>query len=193
MVSLERDAALVVIDVQKGMDDPVWGRRNNPRAETNMARLLESWRGAGLPVYHVRHHSRNPQSPLQAGTPAVEIKDEVRPLPGEPVITKNVNNAFVGTDLEAHLRSRGVHTVVITGLTTNHCVDTTARMAGDLGFETYVVSDATATHDRVGPDGALHRAEEIQTITLASLHGEFAEIVTTQDVLERLVGAEAAS
>jgi nicotinamidase-related amidase len=190
-VSLDRDAALLVIDVQKGLDEPVWGRRNNPEAEANIARLLESWRGAGSAVYHVRHYSRNPHSPLREGTPGVEIKDEVRPLPGEPVITKSVNSSFIGTDLEERLRSQGIGTLVITGLTTNHCVETTARMAGNLGFETYLVSDATATFDREGPDGTLHRAEEIQAMTLANLHGEFAEIVTTPEVLERLAGARA--
>lgn len=90
------------------------------------------------------------------------------------MITKSVNSSFIGAALEGWLRGRRIHTLVVTGLTTNHCVETTARMVGNLGFDSYLVSDATATFDRMGPDGTPHRAEEIQAVTLANLHGEFA-------------------
>jgi nicotinamidase-related amidase len=95
------------------------------------------------------------------------------------VIEKRVNSAFIGTSLETDLRRAGCRGLVIVGLTTNHCVSTTARMAGNLGFATWVVSDATATFDRVGPDGALHPAEQIHAIALSDLHGEFATVVDT--------------
>jgi nicotinamidase-related amidase len=99
------------------------------------------------------------------------------------VIEKRVNSCFIGTTLEADLRNRGFDALVIAGLTTNHCVSTTARMAGNLGFTTWVVSDATAAFDRLGPDGAHHEAEQIHAIALADLHGEFATVVDTRTVV----------
>jgi len=186
MISFTHNAALLLIDVQKGFDDPVWGRRNNPDAETNMATLLQAWRQTGRPIIHIQHCSRNPHAPLHISSPGNEIKDLVRPQGKEPVLQKQVNSAFIGTDLEERLRRAGITTLVITGLTTNHCVETTTRMAGNLEFDAYFVSDATATFDRMGPDGVLHSAEEIQVITLTNLHQEFATIVTTSDVLRYL-------
>ncbi|GAC1466022.1 MAG: cysteine hydrolase family protein [Chloroflexota bacterium] len=179
-------AALIIIDVQQGFDDPVWGRRNNPEAEANIARLLGAWRHTGYPFIHVKHDSRNARSPLHPDAPGNQIKEIVRPREDELLIRKSVNSAFIGTDLERRLRDAGVDTLVLTGLTTNHCVETTARMAGNLGFNTYVVSDATATFDRTGPDGQWHSADDIQAMTLSNLHGEFATIVTTDLVLQHL-------
>ncbi len=123
---------------------------------------------------------------MRVDSPGSEIKEIVLPHSGEPVIQKRVNSAFLGTDLEERLRREGITTLLIVGLTTNHCVETTTRMAGNLGFLTYLVSDATATFDRKGPDGVLHTAEEIQAMTLTNLHKEFATIVTTDDVLQNL-------
>lgn len=179
------NAALILIDIQKGFDEPVWGRRNNLDAETNMATLLHTWRQTSRPIFHIQHCSRNSQSPLYAGAPGHAIKDIVCPQDEEPVIQKQVNSAFIGTDLEERLRREGITTLVIVGLTTNHCVETTTRMAGNLGFDTYLVSDATATFDRKGPDGVLHTAEEIQAMTVSNLHQEFATIVTTDEVIRR--------
>jgi nicotinamidase-related amidase len=177
--------ALLIIDVQQGFDDPFWGRRNNLDAEANIARILAAWRARGWPVIHVQHHSRHPDSPLAPRNAwGSALKPEVQPRPGEPVITKHVNSAFIGTSLESLLRDRGVTTLVITGLTTNHCVETTTRMAGNLGFNTYLVGDGTATFDRVGPDGVRYRAEDIQAVSLASLHGEFAQVITTEEALQ---------
>lgn len=186
MIPFPQNAALILIDIQKGLDDPQWGRRNNPEAETNIADLLHAWRQPGRPLFHVQHLSQDAHSPLRAGSPGSEIKEVVLPQAGEPVIQKRVNSAFIGTDLEERLRRAGITTLIITGLTTNHCVETTTRMAGNLGFLTYFVSDATATFDRQGPDGVLHPAEDIQAMTLANLHQEFATIVTTADVLQNL-------
>ncbi len=182
-------AALRVIDVQKGFDDPHWGVRNNPDAEENIARLLAAWRDSGRPVVHVQHFSRSETSPLRPDRPGCAIKDIVRPQGDEPVVRKHVNSAFIGTDLEAYLRTRGYETLVITGLTTNHCVSTTARMAGNLGFCTFVVADATAAFDRRGHDGRLFSAEEVHAVSLANLHEEFAEVKRTEEVLT-LAGTE---
>ncbi len=182
---IAKEAALIIVDVQEAFDEPRWGRRNNPEAEANVARLLHAWREAGRPIVHVRHLNLTPGSSFHPDEPGSRIKALVRPAEGEPVIEKTVNSAFIGTDLEERLRRQGVTSVVITGLTTNHCVETTARMAGNLGFDTIFVSDATATFDRVGPDGVRHAAEDIQAMTLSNLNGEFATIVTTDDLLRR--------
>ena len=148
-----------------------------------MARLLWEWRKKNRPIYHVQHMSTNPRSPLRPNHDGNAIKKEVAPLQGEPVIQKTVNSAFIGTDLQALLRENGVDSVVIVGLTTNHCVETTARMAGNLGFDTYVVEDATATFDRTGHDGTHYPAETIHAMSLSNLNGEFATIVKTGQLL----------
>jgi nicotinamidase-related amidase len=178
--------ALILIDIQQGMDDPYWGPRNNPDAEANAARLLAAWRDASLPVVHVHHRSVRPQSPLYPGKPGVEVKPEVAPIDGEPVFTKTVNSAFIGTNLQAWLEGQGIDRVVIAGLTTNHCVDTSTRMAGNLGFNPILISDACATNDRVGPDGHHWDAETIHQISLTNLHDEFATIMTTNEVIENI-------
>ncbi|MDF9798060.1 nicotinamidase-related amidase [Catalinimonas alkaloidigena] len=180
--------ALLLIDIQKGMDDIAYwgGHRNNPEAEKNAARLLQFWREHALPVFHVRHNSTNPESRLAKGKPGNEIKDIVRPLESETVIEKSVNSAFIGTELQPRLDKLSIKKLVITGLTTNHCVSTTTRMAGNLGYETYLVSDATATFDRLGMDGKKYSAEIMHATELASLEGEFARVLTTEQLLQLL-------
>jgi len=188
MLELPDSAALLVIDMQQGFDDPYWGRRNNPSLETNLGELLVSWRKARRPIIHVKHMSQEAQSPLRPGQPGNDFKPEGVPRADEPVLEKTVNSGFIGTALEADLRARGLDTLVLTGLTTNHCVSTTARMAGNLGFKTYVVSDATATFDRVGPDGVAYTAEQIHAIALSDLHREFATVVDAATVIAALRG-----
>jgi nicotinamidase-related amidase len=183
---LPRDAVLLIVDVQKGMDRYAQQyNRNNPDLERNIARLQSAWRKSGRPIIHVQHLSKEPNSPLRPGQPGVEIKDEVRPLPGEPVVQKSVSSAFIGTTLEADLRRRGLTTLIVVGMQTNMCVSTTARMAGNLGFTTYVVSDATATFDNTGPNGQRYASELLHDVALADLNGEFSTVVDTKTVLAR--------
>ncbi|MEO5816270.1 MAG: cysteine hydrolase family protein [Gemmatimonadaceae bacterium] len=182
-MSLPSGAALLLIDVQQGLDEPRWGARNNPEAERRIADLLAAWRAAKRPVIHVQHLSTEPDSPLRPDRPGYAFKVEATPIDGEPVFQKNVNSAFIGTDLETHLRDRGIDSLVIAGITTDHCVSSTTRMAGNLGFSVTVVEDATATFDRVGPDGTHYTADLMHRAALASLHGEFATVRATRDIL----------
>lgn len=183
MTGKEQNTALIIIDVQDGLDDPRLGKRNNPDAEANMARLLAQWRQLNWPIFHIQHMSTESDSPLRPELPGNAIKSIVAPQGQEPVIRKQVNNAFVGADLEARLRQAGVAAVVIIGLTTDHCVSTTVRMADDLGYATTVVADATAAHERHSYNGRHYPAETVHELALANLYQEFATVMTTDQVL----------
>lgn len=178
--------ALLVIDVQKGFDDPSWGKRNNPEAESNIGSLISLWRRRGLPVIHVRHRSVEPDSPLRSDRPGHQYKEQARPLAEESQFSKSVNSAFIGTGLEEHLKEEGISSVVIVGLTTDHCISTSTRMAANLGFVVTLISDATATFDRQGHDGVFYSADEIHRVNLVSLNGEFCRVRTTQEILREL-------
>ena len=189
MVSLDPDrTALIVVDVQRAFDQ--WEargqRRNNPQAIERIGDLIGEFRRAKAALFHIRHRSANAESPFSPSDMGYQVKDEAREQDDEPVIVKEVNSAFIGTDLEQRLRTAGIHTIVICGVTTNHCVETTTRMAGNLGFDARLVSDATWTFDRVGPDGRLHRAEDIQAMTESNVSDEFAQVVLTRDVVDGL-------
>lgn len=185
------DTALLLIDVQQGVDVLThWGgptgRRNNPHAEDTMARLLAASRSAGKTVAFTRHDSRESASPLKFGLATGAQKLGFEPRVGEIVVSKDVNSGFVGTSLEVELRRAGVNRLVIAGFFTNMCVETTTRMAGNLGFDTYLVHDGCATTNRVGPDGVDHDPELVHQMTVANLHGEFCTAITGADAL-RLV------
>jgi uncharacterized isochorismatase family protein HVO_2328 len=178
-------SALLLIDIQQGFQGAAWwgSTRNNPQAEAVCARLLQHWRACGLLVIHVRHASLNPQSPLHPAAPGFAFVTDVAPLPGEVIITKHVNSAFIGTDLQARLDAAGVRNLVIAGISTDHCVSTTTRMAANLGYAVRLVSDGCATFARTGYDGASFDADIIHRTALASLHGEFAEVLESAALL----------
>lgn len=187
---MTRKTGLIIIDVQQGFDDvSYWGVRNNPLAEQNMHEILGAFRSAGLPILHVRHDSISENSPLHPSNQGNRIKPEVAPLEGEPIYPKTVNSAFIGTNLEADIRAAGIERLVIIGLTTNHCVSTTTRMAGNFGFDTAIVSDATATFERMGIDGKMRPAEEVHASALSDLNEEFARVIDTRTVLGELQSA----
>ncbi len=178
--------ALIVIDVQKAIDDPKWGPRNNPEAEQVIARLLAAWRSAGAAIWHVRHDSAEPGSPYRPDLPSNAFKDEAAPLPDEPVIAKRTNSAFIGTDLEARLRAAGHRRLVMCGTLTHNSFEATVRNAGNLGFETYVVSDACWSVDKTDLRGKTFPAEDVHHLSLAHMHGEFAEVIDSTAALALL-------
>ena len=163
-----------------------WGTRNNLEAEQNMESLLKIWRNKKYPVIHIQHLSDNIHSIMHPNNEGSEFKDIVKPIEGEVVIQKKVNSAFIGTNLEEYLHTNGIGKVVIVGLTTPHCVSTTTRVSGNLGFDTYLISDATAAFGMKGPNDIYYSAEEIHAISLATLHEEFATILTTKEMMETM-------
>jgi nicotinamidase-related amidase len=190
-MELHDRAALISIDVQQGFDDPSWGPRNNPRMEANALQLLAAWRRSGRPLVIVRHDSLSPTSPLRPGQPGNALKPGFEPLAGEPLLTKTVNSAFIGTDLEARLHAAGVRQVVLFGIATDMCVSTTARMAANLGFELVVVGDACHTWAQRAPDGTLFDADTMHRVHLATLATEFGRVVDTEEVLRALAARAA--
>jgi nicotinamidase-related amidase len=180
---IDRETALLLIDVQEGFKDPKWGRRNNPCAEANIAQLLDTWRVSGRPIIHVQHVSQEHASVFAPDSPGIALQEFARPANGELLIQKCVNSAFMGTELDSSLKERGATTLVIVGFTTDHCVSSTARMAGNLGYHTIVVSDGTATFERRSVDSRPVSPEIIHQIHLLSLEGEFAEVLDAGMVL----------
>ncbi|AKA48577.1 hypothetical protein IX51_05090 [uncultured archaeon] len=183
MIDLGRNPVLVIIDVQKAWDGLFPGKWSSEDAVSNISKLLGKWRSEGWKVIHVRHDSRKPQSIIKEGKPGFAFKDEVKPIEGEAVITKHVNSAFIGTNLEEMLRNEGPSTVVICGLVTDHCVSTTARMSGNLGFNTVVPGDGCATYPKKTPQGREIDALTVHEVNLASINGEFANVVPVSDLL----------
>lgn len=174
--------ALIIIDMQRGMGSQAAGPRNNPAAEQNIASLLAAWRAAHAPIVHVRHISRAPTSLFWPGQPGVEFQPALAPLEHEHVVEKNVPDAFINTGLERWLHARGIDRVVIVGVSTNCSVESTARTAGNLGFKTFVASDATFAFAKTDFNGQPRTPDEVHAMSLANLDGEFATIATTAEL-----------
>jgi len=190
----------LLIDLQNSIDHPSWasgGARNNPNAEAEIGRLLTQWRSRGWPVWHIRHDSTNPKSHYRPGQPGNDFKPEVGPIDGEPIIPKRVNSAFLGTDLEERLRAGGHEALVVVGVITNNSVESTVRMAGNLGFATYLVADGCFTFGRTDWNGVSRTADEVHAMSLANLHPEYCTVITANMLLEsqgqvRLLSASSA-
>ena len=182
----EQNAALILINFQKGFEEEEYwgGNRNNKDAEKKASIILNKWRTLNLPIFHIVHSSENPNSRVHESHPGFEIKDEVKPINGEPVIKKNVHSAFIGTDLKERLDKQGINKLVIIGMTTNYCVSSSTRMAGNFGFDTLLISDATAAFDMIGINGEKFSSETIHQTTLANLNNEFAQVIYTKKLLE---------
>ncbi|WP_221568808.1 cysteine hydrolase family protein [Alkalihalobacillus sp. TS-13] len=183
-MDIEQNTPLIVIDVQQAFRHPNWGDRNNPKAEKNIAALIDDWRTNSRSIIFVQHVSHSPDSLFYVEGDGVDFKEDCRPLNDEVIIRKTVNSAFIGTDLHQRVTDLHCKKVVIVGLTTNHCVETTTRMAGNFGMNPILVEDACATFDRSGPDGKIYLAEDIHQMTIVNLNEEFAEIMTTAQLLQ---------
>lgn len=188
MALKEKNPALILVDVQKAfLDEDYWdGTRNNKNAESVCGTILEKRRKLNLPIFHIRHTSTHPESKFNVNNMGFEFNDAVLPLDNEPVITKNVNSAFIGTTLQEQLDAKGIATLVIVGVTTNHCVSTTTRMAGNLGYENYLISDETAAFERIGINGEKYSAETIHYTTLANLKDEFTTVWDSEKLFSEL-------
>jgi nicotinamidase-related amidase len=185
-IMLPNNSVLLPIDLQRAVDDPSWGPRNNKHAEANVARLLKAWRERRKPLIHVRHDSTEPQSTFRPGQIGNEFKPESKPLPGETVFIKKTNSAFIGTDLEAWLREKNYSTLIVAGVSTSNSVEATVRMAGNLGFKTYLVEDAAFTFDKKDWSGRLRTAQEVHDMSLANLDREYCTVTTTDSILKML-------
>ncbi|MGO4869080.1 MAG: cysteine hydrolase family protein [Roseiarcus sp.] len=181
---LPHDAALLVVDVQKAIDDPKWGPRNNPAAERAISALLSAWRAEGLPIVHVRHDSVEPGSPYTPGSPGHAFKSEAQPLAGETVIGKSAHSAFVGTRLEEALDALGATTLVVCGALTHNSIEATVRHGADLGYRVFVVADACWAVDVTDLKGRRWPAEDVHALSLACLRGEYAEVVSCATTLQ---------
>ncbi|MFD2204952.1 cysteine hydrolase family protein [Kiloniella antarctica] len=183
---LDQNTALLIIDVQKAIDEAFWskyGPRNNPDAEQVMAEILKSWREADRPVFHVRHDSVNAGSTYAPGTPTHGFKAEVAPLAGEVVIGKTANSAFVGTGLEDQLKGQGISKLVVAGVITNNSVEATVRHGGNLGFDILLIEDACFTFAFPDYAGTLRTAQDVHNMSLANMDGEYCRVVKSTDLL----------
>ena len=188
---LPADAVLIIIDMQEAIDDPRWGPRNNPGAEANIAALIAAWRAERLPLIHIRHDSVEPGSPYAPDGPGHGFKRCAAPLDGETVIGKNANSAFVGAGLEGLLDELGATTLVICGVLTPNSVEATARHAGALGYQVFVVGDACWAVDKTDLRGKRWLAEDVHALSLAHLHGEYASVVDAATTLRAASAAKA--
>lgn len=188
MKKINNNTALILVDVQKAFLDKDYPgfKRNNIIAERVCGLILNKWRELNLPVIHIRHSSTNPDSKLHESKPGFLFNDHVIPLKSETVLTKKVNSGFIGTNLSGILNDLNVTSLVFVGMTTNHCISTTVRMSGNLGYQTYLISDATAAYNTLGLNGEMIDCEIIYNTSLANLSEEFATILSSEELFNLL-------
>jgi nicotinamidase-related amidase len=183
MTAIASNAALLIIDMQNGINHPRLGPRNNPEAELRMAELLAAWRQSGRPVVHVRHISRDPQSVFWPGQPGCEFQQAFTPQGSEALFEKHVPDAFCNSGLEHWLHQRTIAQLLIVGVITNNSVESTARSAGNLGFDTVVVADACYTFDQHDRQGRLWPAQDVHALALSNLAMDYARVLDSAEVL----------
>lgn len=183
MAPLDANTALLIIDMQKGMNRPDLGRRNNPDAEQYMQALLTAWRQAQRPIVHIRHISRTPGSVFWPGQPGCEFQQALQPLAHEHVVEKNVPDAFAASGLERWLRTRSIQRLVIVGVITNNSVESTARSGGNLGFDVIVAADGCYTFDQTDLSGRVWPAEDVHALSLSNLAMDYARVIGTLEIL----------
>ena len=185
----KKKPALLLVDIQKAFLDRNYpgNKRNNLDAELICGKILKKWRELGLKVIHVRHSSTNPESMLHESKPGFEFNDHVKPINDEMVLTKKVNSAFIGTGLNEILKKSKIETLVIVGMTTNHSISITVRMSGNLGYDTYLVSDSTAAYCNILKNGEVIDCEDVYKISLSNLDGEFCRVLTRDELFKNLI------
>lgn len=188
--ALGTDNALIILDVQKAIDDPRWNSKNNPDYADVIAKLLAAFRAANLPIIHIRHEEANPDSSFYVNGPGQPFKDEAQPIDGETVITKQQNCAFVGTTLEKHLHDRGIKRLIFTGVVIHNSMDVTIRMAHCLGFENWLPLDATTAIDVTDANGKRFDAQTVFDLYAAVLASEYCHLTQSEDVLSALPSTE---
>ena len=188
-LALPSRTPLILIDLQYAIDDPRWaaeGPPNNPRAEVAAAALLARWRSAGWPVIHVRHDSTEPNSTYRPGQPGNDFKRETAPKPGETVVAKRVNSAFIGTNLHHHLQDLAAGTLVMLGVITNNSLEASVRNAGNLGYTVLLPEDCCFTFAKRDLRGKVWPAEDVHALSLANLDGEYATVTNSAELLAAL-------
>ncbi len=179
------NTALLIIDVQ---NDYFPGGKmeliNSTGAGLKIKNLIQHFRIKSVPVIHIRHISARPGAVFfLPDTAGAEFHENVKPASGEKIFVKNYPNSFRETGLDQYLKDNGISKLVIAGMMTHMCIDTTVRAAYDLGYECIVVSDCCATKN-LFINGINVTADNVQNSFLAALNGIFSKVLTTDEILD---------
>src|SRR5437773_2461181 len=182
-------SALLVVDAQDSFKvGPRWERRSNGDFERHVDALIRAWRDASLPVIFIMH--TDPDEGFQTTSPHFRLMDFIRRRDDEPLLIKNTRNSFTSTDLQRRLTALGVTRVVISGISTEQCCETTTRVAADLGYDADFVTEATCTFPIVNSETGeeLSTADVIQRTEFV-LRGRFARIARVRELVAEVEGA----
>ena len=177
-------AVLLPIDMQRAFDGAPWPRRWNDEVDRNGLALLAKWREAGRTIIHVRHDSVMEGSSLAPGSAGNRFRPGFEPLAGEQFVSKSVNSAFIGTDLDLRLKRLGARHVVAFGISTDMCVSTTVRTGANMGWDMVLAADACDCFDLPDENGSIIPAETVQAAHVATLGFEFCKVLATKDLLD---------